>query len=633
MTSTDDPDRFDDKGRLLVNVGDRNPVDVADQVVTYLVASNDPPRLFSMGSSAVLLSEDGSKLIPLDIDGWLTSVARRVTFTQPTTQGRPRIVAPPAAVMKMVSFTIVPELPPLDGIATTPYLDKEGNVITANGYNAASRLVLYVDGKIPDIPKAPTRKQVADAVSLLMDEWLTDFPFENQASRANTIGMLLTLTGRMLFSLAPLHIVDASTSGSGKGLLITTLSLITTGEYPHTMELPPNADEQRKVITSALMAGRELIMWDEAHTITGKSLASILTAEIYSDRLLGSNKMITVRNRFTQVAAGNNVTVYGDTKRRVVPIRLVPDTEHPEARSKFKHDDLPEWVHHHRWELLAAALTIWRNWIARGRRDSAYGMGSFERWARAVGGALRDAGITGFRANTAAWLSHSDDDDTWAGHLAQLYDRWVDRWFTADEVAAAIQAGHLKEPPIKRDPGQMLDKQLGYAWRKIRDAQHGDLRIVRSEGRNSAKGGYTWAVQPAKTPETSPVCPVSPGADANTQVSPDESADSGHWRSQFPGAVSPGSPVEVPAAAPTGDTHPSPVISSSQSGPATPGQSPSTGDPGDTGDQNRGVQSVDWPAGTIGAGHAVTNSGRNGRDAPRRRSSAGGISPRSGGTR
>jgi hypothetical protein len=629
MTSTDDPDHFDDKGRLLVNVADRNPVDVADQVVTYLVASNDPPHLFSMGSSAVLLSEDGSKLIPLDIDGWLTCVSRRITFTAPNSQGKPRIVVPPAAVMKMVSFSIVRVLPPLDGIATTPYLDKDGNVITANGYNPASRLVLYVDGKIPDIPKVPTKQQVACAVRLLKDEWLTDFPFENEASIANTIGMLLTLTGRMLFSLAPLHIVDASTSGSGKGLLITTISLITTGEYPHTMELPPNADEQRKVITSALMAGRELIMWDEAHTITGKSLASILTAEIYSDRLLGSNKMITVRNRFTQVAAGNNVTVYGDTKRRVVPIRLVPDTEHPEARSKFRHDDLPEWVHQNRWELLAAALTIWRNWIARGRRDSAYGMGSFERWARAVGGALRDAGITDFRANTAAWLSHSDDDDSWAGHLAQLYDRCGERWFTADEIAAAIQAGHLKEPPIKRDPGQTLDKQLGYAWRKIRDAQHGDLRIVRSEGRNSAKGGYTWSVRPVKTAETSPVSPGSPAADANTQVIPVNPADSTHWRSQFPESSSPGSPVEAPVPPRTGDDTPSPVISSNRSGPVTPGQSVSTGDTGDTGDENPDLQTNGWPGGTIGASAGVrveVSSRRPGRDAPRRGSGAGGIS-------
>jgi hypothetical protein len=629
MTSPDGPDRFDAKDRLMVNVGDRNPVDVAEQVAAHLVASNDPPRLFSMGSSAVLLSEDGAKLIPLDTDGWLTCVSRRITFTTPTSRGGPRIVQPPGAVMKMIPFIVLPELPPLDGIATTPYLDKEGNVVTTNGYHRPSQLVLYVDGKVPGIPEAPTPQEVTQAVSLLTEEWLTDFPFENEASRANAIAMLLTLTGRMFFSLAPLFVVDASMSGSGKGLLITTISLITTGEYPHTMELPPNADEQRKVITSALLAGRELIMWDEAHTITGKSLASILTAEKYSDRLLGSNKMITVRNRFTQVSAGNNVTVYGDMKRRVVPIRLVPDTEHPEARSKFKHEDLPEWVHQNRWELLAAALIIWRNWIANGRRDAADGMGSFDRWARAVGGALRDAGVTGFRANTAAWLSYSDDDDSWAGHLAQLYDRWGERWFTADDIATAIQAGHLKEPPIKRDLNQPLGRQLGYAWKRIRDTPHGDLRIVRSEKRDSAKGGYTWSVQPAKTGKTSPVSPGSPAPDANTQVSPGRSGDFGPLEIPVSEVGSPGSPVRTALPPGTGDDPSSPVSPVADRTGITAGQRESTGDTGETGDENRTFQIDDWPAGTIGAsanGQTAMRSRREDRDAPGRSAAAGGIS-------
>ena len=107
--------------------------------------------------------------------------------------------------------------------------------------------------------------------------------------------MLLTLTGRMFFALAPLFVFDASTAGSGKGLLVTTISLIATGEAPQVMELPADGEEQRKKITSALLAGQELIMWDESHVIAGRTLAAILTAERYSDRLLGGNKMITRR--------------------------------------------------------------------------------------------------------------------------------------------------------------------------------------------------------------------------------------------------------------------------------------------------------------------------------------------------
>ena len=337
---------------------------------------------------------------------------------------------------------------------------------------------------------------MAQAVKLLTEEWLGDFPFAGDADRANAVAVLLTLTGRMFFALAPLFVIDASTPGSGKGLLVTTISLIASGEAPEVMELPAEGEEQRKKITSALLAGRELIMWDESHVIQGRTLAAILTAEKYSDRLLGGNKLISVTNRFTQVALGNNVQVWGDMKRRIVPARLVPDTEHPEDRSDFRHPDLEQWVRDHRGELLGAVLTIWRNWIANGRPEASSGMGSFERWARTVGGALNAAGIRGFRANTAEWLSYSEDDDGgWTEHLTQLRRRFGDKWFTVSEVADAVGAMLLKRPPVKNDPGKDLALQLAYAYRGQREKWHGSLRLVRSAERDGETGSYTWTVR------------------------------------------------------------------------------------------------------------------------------------------
>jgi len=482
----------DKKGRLVVAAGNVNPVDIADVVAGHLLKANNPPQLFSMGATAVVL--DGGRLIPLDGDGWLYYVARRVTFTIGDSA---KAIAPPAAVMKLIPSVVIPGLPPLDGITATPYLDRQGSVISAEGYDAGTRLVLHCGGfQIPSVSLQPGDEDVAQAVKLLTGDWLGDFPFRDDPDRANAIAVLLTLTGRMFFALAPLFVFDASTAGSGKGLLVTTISLIATGEPPQMMELPADGEEQRKKITSALLAGNDLIVWDESHVIQGRTLAAILTAERYSDRLLGGNKLISVVNRFTQVALGNNVEVWGDVKRRVVPSRLVPDVEHPEHRNDFRHPDLEEWVRGHRGELLAAVLTIWRNWIAKGRPEAAAGMGSFERWARTVGGALQAAGIGGFRSNTSGWLSDSDDDDGWGNHLADLRGRFGDGWFTVADAAAAVEAviTPLKRPPVRRDPDKTLSEQLGYAYRKIREKWYGDLRLVRSEERNSASGGRQWCV-------------------------------------------------------------------------------------------------------------------------------------------
>lgn len=484
---------YDAAGRLMVEAGNRNPVDIADDVAAHLLSDNDPPRLFSMGPSAVELA--GGKLQPLDPDAWLYYIARRITFTVPTRSG-PRIVAPAAAVMKLIPSVVIPDLPPLDGIAASPYLDPRGNVVAADGYNPATRLVLQCGGfRMPEVPGEPSAEDVAQAVKLLTADWLGDFPFATDADRTNAVAVLLTLTGRMFFPLAPLFVIDASTAGSGKGLLVTTISLIASGEAPQVMELPADGEEQRKKITSALLSGRELIMWDESHVIAGRTLAAILTAEKYSDRLLGGNKLISVDNRFTQVALGNNVEVWGDMKRRVVPSRLVPDTDHPERRTNFRHPELQEWVRAHRGELLASVLTIWRNWIAKGRPESPGGMGSFERWDRTVGGALAAAGMQDFRTNTAAWLSDADDDDGWGDHLSQLYARYGDEWFTVASVADAVDAGYLKRPPVKADKDKTLAQQLAYSYRKIRERWHGNLRLIRSENRDSASGGRTWSVR------------------------------------------------------------------------------------------------------------------------------------------
>jgi hypothetical protein len=196
-----------------------------------------------------------------------------------------------------------------------------------------------------------------------------------------------------------------------------------------------------------------------------------------------------------QIALGNNVEVRGDMKRRVLPSRLVPETDHPEHRTGFRHPDLPQWIREHRGDLLAAAFTLWRNWLANGRPEADVTMGSFERWARTIGGVLKQAGITGFGTNTAEWLSYSEEDNGWPDHLQQLRARYDAGWFTVSEVAAAVDVGYLKRPPVKRDPDKELALQLAYAYRSQRERWYGELRLVRSEGRDSAKGGYTWAVR------------------------------------------------------------------------------------------------------------------------------------------
>ena len=90
--------------------------------------------------------------------------------------------------------------------------------MAADGYNPRTRLVLHSGGfTAPPVSATPSEEEVAQAVKLLTEEWLGDFPFASPADKANAIAVPLTMTGRMFFALVPLFVFDASTAGIWQG--------------------------------------------------------------------------------------------------------------------------------------------------------------------------------------------------------------------------------------------------------------------------------------------------------------------------------------------------------------------------------------------------------------------------------
>ncbi|MEJ7639709.1 MAG: hypothetical protein WKF75_17485, partial [Singulisphaera sp.] len=104
-------------------------------------------------------------------------------------------------------------------------------------------------------------------------------------------------------------------------------------------------------------------------------------------------------------------------------IRLVAATETPWTReaSEFRHPDLIGYVLRRRGELIAAALTLCRAWVAAGRPEGDVTVGSYEGWSRAMSGLMDVVGVPGFMANAPRMLAHANDDQAkWAA----LVQRW-----------------------------------------------------------------------------------------------------------------------------------------------------------------------------------------------------------------
>jgi hypothetical protein len=127
-------------------------------------------------------------------------------------------------------------------------------------------------------------------------------------------------------------------------------------------------------------------------------------------------------------------------------------------------------------------------------------MGSFETWAAVVGGALENAGVTGFLADTTEWLEAGDPDaDGWAVHLRELHVTFSPGKFTVAAVASRVESGYLELPYIRRDPDRSLAHTIGNAYRSVRGRWIGDYRLD-SGPRDAANGARSWTVTSRDAP-------------------------------------------------------------------------------------------------------------------------------------
>src|SRR5215475_1668179 len=120
------------------------------------------------------------------------------------------------------------------------------------GYHAAARI--YYDPKagavVPPVPDEPTAADLDRARALVLDDLLVDFPFVSDADRAHAVALfLLPFVRELISGPTPLHLIEAPTMGSGKGLLADALLLPTLGSAPTPMAEASTDEEWRKRIT------------------------------------------------------------------------------------------------------------------------------------------------------------------------------------------------------------------------------------------------------------------------------------------------------------------------------------------------------------------------------------------------
>ena len=453
-------------------------------------APSDMPPLFLRGGKVVGLIGDREQprlqeLSEVGMYGLLLRVANWVEVEMTSNGEREKPSVPTADVPRDLLTYPPPGLLPLEAVVTTPVFGSGGGLIAQAGYHEQERLWLHVDPVLGviELPDAPTADDLAEARGLLLGELLCDFPLVGDGDRAHAVAaLLLPFVRRLIDGPTPLHLIEAPTAGSGKGLLSNVIGIVTTGRVCDARSLPGVEEECRKMITAELSSGLPLVLLDnlpEKRMLDSAALASVLTTEVWRDRLLGETRMLSLPNRALWLASANNARLSLELARRCVRVRIDPKRDMPWRRQGFRHDPLLPWVREHRAHLVRACLLLVQAWLVAGRPPGQRTLGSFESWARTLGGILTVAGVDGFLGNLDEFYEAADDEgESWRAFTRAWWERYGSRAMRVAELNELC--GELELMDSLRGDGTAKSQQsrLGRALRTARDRIFGSVRLT-----------------------------------------------------------------------------------------------------------------------------------------------------------
>jgi putative DNA primase/helicase len=418
-----------------------------------------------------------------------------------------RTSCPPAIARRVIGAASEVGLRSCAAIVTVP-LFVDGEIVGTPGYHPGRRVFLDVPPELPSVPESPTKQDALWALDVLLAPFTGYIAGQGEQDalrlKCSTSAAALTAVVRPSLPHAPAVLVDAEVPGAGKGKYARALSVIATGRLPSMVTEGHAEEEVEKRMASAILTGSAAIMIDNLQrTLASSTLESGLTEGYATIRIFGKLADVTVPCAAFIVITANNATLRADMLRRTLPVRIVAGTDKPETRV-FDFDPYDVAVRR-RAEIVAAGLTIAKAWwLARdseeGRRIRKTTLGSFERWADLVAGAVE-------------WLTGMNPvkliEDRKAGDPARnaewhvvtaLHELFGEREWTAKEAAGepakvdgrdgcVIKEATGLDPdvwasviPLKGPRPSPL--QVGQWLNKRKDRVWGDWQLVSSLDRN-----------------------------------------------------------------------------------------------------------------------------------------------------
>ncbi|MCJ2124046.1 hypothetical protein [Methylobacterium sp. J-077] len=367
-------------------------------------------------------------------------------------------------------------VPPVAGIITTPTLRPDGSLLTAAGYDPATRLYLAHDPgfTMPDLMERPDRNEAIAALAFI-EALLVGFPFVGPVDRAVALSGILTALVRGVLPTAPLHAIRAHSPGTGKSFLVDLAAVIATGRRCPVIAAGKTEEETEKRLGALLRDAVPVVSIDNINgELGGDMLCQLTERPLVRVRILGKSEAPELECRSTTFATGNNLVLAGDMTRRAVLCSLDAEMDRPELRD-FSFNPLDR-VMANRGAYVAAALTVIRAYQVAGSPTVCGPLGSYEDWSAMVRSPL-------------VWLGHDDpvvsmetarEEDPELSAIRELFEHWRAHLILSD----GYTTNSITKTACAKTATSSLDfNQQGFLFPEFRDLllrQAGEGGVVNS---------------------------------------------------------------------------------------------------------------------------------------------------------
>ncbi|MCK4270503.1 MAG: bifunctional DNA primase/polymerase, partial [Methanogenium sp.] len=275
-----------------IKANGRHLHEVTDDAIRAISEANDPPFMFLRGAQLVRINRDEEgrpeiqQLSEDALRGIMDRVAIWVYTSMKKKDGKEHWVespcAPPRAVVRdaLTLPSTSWQLPPLKGLSLCPIIHRDGS-IHEEGYDSVTQTHFSPEKgfHMPRVPECPTQADIRSALDLIKEVFV-DFPFVDEAGRANAIGAYLTAVIRpSIRGPVPCWICDKPQAGAGASKIQGAVYIAATGETSAAGTAPKTPEEWDKRILAVLRGGRPLQILDNIEgSFASDSFASMLTA-------------------------------------------------------------------------------------------------------------------------------------------------------------------------------------------------------------------------------------------------------------------------------------------------------------------------------------------------------------------